>query len=207
MRFHDKNNAVHLLSDTGSREVEIDPLSAELPLAAFFLHREFPAMRPRFRKSVQYMCKPFIEAYEDARKKLLEVLIKEPIHKSGTLIYGRGAGFTETIFYDLESKHNGQEIIYDGRIAIFACHPDKPLPRLSFYTQIKDGFIRTYQPMNLYQGGHNDSYIINDILGLLLFIQYCPLETKLVARGKKATHAREDYLNKTDWPIEIVDST
>jgi hypothetical protein len=207
MRFHNKNNAVHLLSESGSRKIEIDPHSTEFSLATFFIHHEFPAMRPVFRKSIQFICNPFLDAYEKARPKLLEVLLKEPIQKNGTLINGLGGGCKETIFYDLETKCNGQQMDTNGRIAIFASSPDNPLPRMVFYTHIKNGRCMTFQPLESIPDGIKDSDIIQDILSLLLFIKYCPIETRLVAKGKKVRHFHEDYLNRTDLPIEIVDST
>src|SRR6185437_6692725 len=99
MRFHDKNNAVHLLTENGSSKVEIDQNSVEFQKAMFFINHEFPGMRPKFRKSIQYLCKPFYEAYVKAREKLSEVLQKEPIQKSGTLIYSLDSDYTLTTFY------------------------------------------------------------------------------------------------------------
>jgi hypothetical protein len=207
MRFHDKNNAVHLLSENGPRKVAIDPHATEFPHASFFINKEFPGMRPRFRKSIQFICKPFRDAYLKAREKLVEALAKEPIQKSGTLIFSAGNQLMTTVFYDLETKRHGAEMVTNGRIAIFGSHPNQPCPSLVFYTDIRDGWSKTFQPFQSFFDGMKDSHIINDILSLLLFIKYCPVETKVVAKGKKEPHSHEDYFNKTDLPIEIVDST
>ena len=207
MRFHDKNTAVHLLNEGGPAKVEIDPESVEVPLATFFVDHEFQGMRPRFRKSIQFVCEPFFAAYEKAQVKLHEILLRQPLQKSGTLINSLWRGWYQTSFYDLETVHNGQELVVNGRIAIFASHRDKPLPRLAFYTVIQEDRCRSWQPLAAVQDGVKDTDIIHDVLTLILFIKYCPIEIKVVAGGKKLTHKREKYVNKTDLPVEILDST
>lgn len=207
MRFHDKNNAVHLLIDGGSCKVEVDQNSLEFQKALFFVHHEFPSLRPKFRKSIQFMCKPFFEAYQKARDKLSDVLQKESLQKSGTLIYSLGSGYTLTTFYDLETQLSGQEMVANGRIGIFANFDNNPLPNLVYYTQIKDNKAISFLPLTLVIDGFTDQANVSDVLKMILFIKYCPVETKIVARGKKVSHAHQEYLNKTSLPIELLDST
>jgi hypothetical protein len=38
-------------------------------------------------------------------------------------------------------------------------------------------------------------------------VAICPIETKIVAKGKKIAHGRQEYFNKTALPVEILDST
>jgi hypothetical protein len=207
MRFHDKNNAVHLLIEGRPCKVEVDQNSREFQKALFFIYHEFPEMRPKFRKCIQYMCKPFFEAYQKAREKLTVVVQKEPIQKSGTLIYSLGSGYTLTTFYDLETKYNGQEMVANGRIGIFANFDNTPMPILVYYTQIRENKATSFLPMSLFIDGFMDQANVSDVLKMILFIQHCPVETKLIAKGKKVAHADQEYLNKTSLPIEILDST
>jgi len=207
MKINDKNSALHLLIEGASGKLEIIQDATEFPMAVYFMNHEFPAMRDRFRECIQFLCKPFFDAYLKAREKLLEALEKEPLQKSGTLMYSVEGGIILTTFYDLKSKSNGEEMVVNGRIVIFANHIHNPLPRLTFYTHIKDNMGTTYQTLDTYLGGMKPMYIMNDVMSLLLFIKYCPVETKIVAKGKKVTHSNEDYFNKTRLPIEIIDST
>src|ERR1700748_2871804 len=117
MKFNDKNSAVHLLTKNGSEVIEI-PKDSNDPWTAFvFLYREFPGLRPAFRESIQYLCRPFFDAYEKGKEKLLEALQKEPVHKSGTFIYTMANGETRTAFYDLDARYNGSKIVVNGRTA------------------------------------------------------------------------------------------
>ncbi|HEY4064153.1 MAG TPA: hypothetical protein VGM30_19740 [Puia sp.] len=207
MRFHDKNNAVHLLVENSSGKVGIAENSTEFKEALFFMSREFPGMRDRFRQSIQYLCKPFFEAYFKAKDGLTEVLKREPIQKSGTLIYSPSAGYTLTEFYDLDTRNNGKEMVVNGRIAILANFSTIAHPQLVFYSRIKENQTVTFEPLSLYYEDFNAQVNIDEVLRLLLFIKYCPVETRVVAKGKKVSLAKEEYLNKTVLPIEILDSS
>ena len=207
MRFHDKNNAVNLLREGGPLQVNIDPDAAEFTNAAFFMRYQFCPMRSRFRQSIQFICQPFFEAYLQTREKLIAALPKEAMKKSGTLIYGIGEGCRLTIFYDLETKGDARGLITDGWIVALGSHPAQGIPKVLFYSHIVDGRGAVFHPERRLQDPRKNPHFIFDVLSLLLFIKYCPVETRLVAKGKKITHSQQGFLNKTELPIEIVDST
>jgi len=207
MKFSDKNNAVHLLMEDSLGRVGIVKDSTELNEALSFCNIEFPHLKPLFRKSIQYLCRPFFEAYEKAKEKLLNVLLKEPIRRSGTFIYTTFNEETLTTFYDLNTEDNGREMITNGVIAIFSNIPNNSLPHLIFYCRIKNNDTITSVPSHLLNQGYTTDATINEVLGLILFLKYCPLETKLIPKGKKISHSDQEYLNKTKLPIEILDST
>jgi len=207
MKFNDKNNAVHLLMGDSFGKAGISKDSSGLNEALYFCNKEFPHLKPLFRKSIQYLCRPFFEAYQNAKEKLLHVVGKEPLRRCGTFIYPTFNEETLTTFYDLKTEHNGQEIIANGVVAIFANIPNNSLPQLIFYCRITDNNTITSAPYRMLEDGFTADATINDTLALILFLKYCPLETKTIAKGKKVSHSNEEYLNKTQLPIEILDST
>jgi len=206
MRFNDRNNALHLLGKSNTFTVAIPTESVGFSLATDFIDNQFVGMKPLFRKSIQYLCAPFIEAYLKAQIKVYHALESETIHKSGTLIYTTGNGSHLTTFYDLDTKHNGKELIANGTIATFSNVQDTSRQGLLFYARIKDNDTVAFQPLD-HQERFDAGVQIKMVLCLLLFIKYCPVETKVVAKGRKVSHAHEEYLNKTKLPIEILDST
>lgn len=135
------------------------------------------------------------------------MLLKEPIRRSGTFIYKTPNEHTNTAFYNLNTKHDDQEMVLNGVIAIFYNFPDNSLPQLIFYTHITDNNTITSAPFDLVKQGYTTYTTVNDILTLILFLKYCPLETKMIKKGGKISHSNEEYLNKTKLPIEILDST
>jgi hypothetical protein len=206
MRFNDRNTALHLLGSKNNYTVAIPTESVGFSLAVSFLDTEFDGMKPLFRKSIQYLCKPFLDAYLKAQVSLYHALEKEPIHKSGTLIYTSGVGSHLTTFYDLDTKHNGKELIANGTIVTFSDVPNTSNQGLVFLARIKDNEAVGFQPLTHVER-FDGKVQINIILCMLLFIKYCPVETKIIAKGKKVSHSHEEYLNKTKLPIEILDST
>jgi hypothetical protein len=80
-------------------------------------------------------------------------------------------------------------------------------PYLFFYTQIENNDTITFLGLDAIRDGFQDQSIISDVLGLVLFMKFCEVETKIVPEGRKAVHLNEKYVNETKLPIEILDST
>src|SRR5579871_6254352 len=99
MKLNEKSCAIGLLLGDKTASIRVSKNSVEFKEAVTLLENDFPAMRPLFRQSIQYFCKPFFDAYIKAKEKLLEVLKNEPIRQSGTFICSREVGYTTTIFY------------------------------------------------------------------------------------------------------------
>jgi len=149
MKFNNKNNAVHLLMEDSFSKIGISKDSVELDEALFFCNKEFPHLKSSFRKSIQYLCRPFFEAYQNAKEKLLNVLVKEPVRRSGTFIYTTLNEETLTTFYDLNTEHHGQEMVTNGVVAIFSNIPNNSLPQLIFYSHVKNNNTITSIPSHL----------------------------------------------------------
>jgi len=185
MRFTDQNNAIHMLEESFRGRVGIMRESTEFEAAYHFIGRELPVLRPRFRKSIRYIYRPFFEAYWKATEKLLGILLKEPIEESGTLIYPSWGGGRLTFFYDLRTMLRDGVMMVNGRIAVFACGPGVGEPQLIFYTRVTDNHTVTFQSMESVREGYTADAQVNDSLALLLFIQNCTVESKMVAKGEE----------------------
>lgn len=129
MRFNDRNNALHLLGSENTYTVAIPTESVGFSLAVSFMDHEFEGMKPLFRKSIQYLCKPFLEAFSKTEGKLFHALQRESIHKSGTLICPGAGDMPFTTFYDLDTKHNGKQLTVNGTVLTFANVPNTSLSR------------------------------------------------------------------------------
>ena len=76
-----------------------------------------------------------------------------------------------------------------------------------FIQQFFDGTSKVYLSKETKTYNVNRDSIITDLFSLILFIKYCPLETKIIAGGKKGNHVGNKYVNETKEEIEILDST
>lgn len=207
MKFTDRNTAVRLLLK-GDVDIRVITESIGFADAIFFLDNELIGMKPLFRQSIQYLCKPFFEAFKKAREKLHEALRREPTKKSGTFIFAVDDRVNQTVFYDLETiPTGGDDVGILGTIVVFVNGQAFPGPDLIFYTRMTSRDCVQFKPLFLVRDGCDFQGIIREVLCLIAFLKYCPVETKVVTTGNIAKHSRKEYHNKTKLPIEIVDST
>ncbi len=170
------------------------------------IKQEFLEMRPLFRKKIQYVCDSFMQACFKSASKLANVIKEESVTLSGTLLFSVPTLGNITVFYHIDSKGWDNSISnckINGRVFTFATRRDFPIPFLASYHRIEDGCSADYFGLE-----DTSAYIqFLFIFGLLLFSNFCEVETKIVEAGKKSLHKNEKYVNETKMPIEILDST
>ncbi len=207
MKLNAQTTALGLLNDNAVHQITLSEKSTELHFAMDFFNNEFNNMLPLFRQQIRFISSPFLNAFLKTYKKFLEILLLEPIKQSGTFIFSNASQRTLTAFYDLETKCSGANLIVNGRLIMFTKSKEDQHPYLVFYSHVVDSDARSYlRPKEIIEGyTANDQ--INMIMGLILFIKYCEVETKLIPAGKETTHRLQRYVNHTTQPIEILDAT
>jgi len=165
-----------------------------------------------FRDKIRFISRPFLEAYEKARPSFANVFDKEEMEETGVFITQIGS-FTNTYFYYLKTGNEGDDWLYDMNLMIFTKHSQAELPGLDCLVAInmdhEKGTVRekTFVYKEWEENGSDAVYWQSWLITLLLFIKYCPLETKFIAGGRKEHHVGQKYVNETKQKIEILDST
>src|SRR5262249_3620182 len=168
-------------------------------------------MQP-YREKVRFLSRPFLEAYEKARPSFANIFDKEVIEETGTFIT-QGGSFTHTYFYYLKTRIVGDDWVYDLNLMIFTkqTHAEKPGLDCLITMKMDVEQLNVTEKTFVFKGWENDGsnaiYWQSWLITLLLFIKYCPLETKFVAAGRKEHHVGQKYVNETKQKIEILDST
>lgn len=170
-------------------------------------------IQPRpFRDKIRLLSRPFLEAYHKARPSFANIFDKEVMEESGTFLTQMGS-FTTTIFYYLNTRISGKDWLYDMNLMIFTKHTHADLPGMDCMVAIsmdeEKATVKekTFVYKGWEDGGTDAAYWQSWLITLLLFIKYCPLETKFVAGGRKEHHVGQKYVNETRQKIEILDST
>lgn len=173
------------------------------------LIRIWPNFLPRFNKRIQYISEPFCQAWEAGSSKLASVIDAEDLDESGVFVFKPSKSETNTIFYSIQSWGKGKEYELDATVLIFNSSGDKP--SLGLVSQRRPGMPvgggRFYSSKKAQEAGCTPISVIGDILGLVLFLKYCDLETKEIKAGKKDVHIGTKYVNETKSNVQILDST
>ncbi|MFX1707156.1 hypothetical protein PV783_24525 [Chitinophaga sp. CC14] len=207
MKLSNKTNALNFL-ENGDGRIFSTADNGELASYAWeFIRNEFDSQRPLFSNKIQYISRPFYTAYLKGRESLKEVITKEPIIQSGTLIIPTEPGATNTIFYNIYADGGKKDRELSGTMIFLNKSKEMPEPFLFGFINMKDDGIVSYAPDSMEEEGVDVMNFVSDILYLILFTKYCKMETKIIGAGKKDFHVKEKYVNETKVPIEILDST
>jgi hypothetical protein len=207
MKLDNKNSAVHLLLD-GPIQFGITERPKEMDKILNSIKEKFINKRAPFRQTIQYISDPFYEAYIKGVGKLMPELWKKPIKKSGTFIIPITRECTSTQFYNIETKQGKEGMVMDSQVLQFQMSKDMPQPILISYAHVKDGEEDiAYIDQVGRQKGSNVYTQIALLTSLILFREFCEVETKLIAVGDQTVHLNEKYENGTKLPFEILDST
>jgi hypothetical protein len=147
-----------------------------------------------------------LDAFAKGGELISNTLREESIKQSGTLILPMPEKIMLTIFYEIDYKAGRGAIKsnLNGLMIAFLQKKDVPGPHLYFCNQFENNFRTSYfSAENDLDEGHQIAFYI----GLILFPNFCEVETKLVPPGTKSSCRFENYINDTELPIEILDST
>ena len=162
--------------------------------------------KPIFREKIRFISEPFWEAFVKARPSLKGIFDNEEIEETGTFITQR-PGMTHTYFYYIRTTGKGESWKIDYTLMLFSKRPGAETAGLDVCITWHDATLKSFIWKEWEDAGQDDSYWGAWLLSLLLFIKYCPLETKFIAGGRKDHHVGQKYVNETKQKIEILDST
>jgi hypothetical protein len=208
MEINEKNTALHLLEDSDRMSVGIDPGAQGEAAARQFLHEVFPAFRPLFRQRVQYVARPFKDAYVKVQRGLDGIFVDVPVEQSGAFIFPSGDLGTQTSFYHLlagPGRHDERKI--HCTIISFINMEDEPQPMLCHLVKFSSDDNWSFDEDRLMERGVSVLGIVECILGLVIFTKFWALKKKVILPGQQAVHGKKQYDNDTKQPIEILDWT
>lgn len=206
MKINTKNTALNFLDDGDKLKFSTEERNLETAQALEFMYYEFPKMRPLFRKKIQYISEPFVNAYKNGRERLRDIITNEPFQQSGTFIWPAPGG-SNTIFYELISEGTGENWKLTGTVIYLYKKKDLAEPYLFCLGHIRKEGGLVYLPESAREHGFNIQDLVADPFYLLVFLKYCELETKIIPGGRKDVHVKQKYVNETNSPVEILDST
>lgn len=223
MRINYKNTALKLIDDPkhfyfGFPDPEITPKlsKGELLNFAHSIINASGSLKELCGNNIQYVSRPFWEAYAKGRHKLLGIFDKEEIDEGGILILP-GHGITHTYYYYIKTYYTddgtwGYDCLFmDFNKRNTEAHKDGPA--LDVYTSCvldEDG-VHLNRKNLLWTGytkeGKDYHHFEAMILTFVLFKKYCDIETNVVEPKRKTIVAGKKYLNETDKRITVLDST
>jgi hypothetical protein len=204
MKMSDRNTALHLLTASGDTGYDIEDFGEGVHELRDFIQHDLPILRHLFKQRIQYISKPFMEAFYRATEKDLFRLVHEPIEQWGTFIIPLPSSGQITVFYQFRTAAGEEGWHMQCTIYVFDNNKDKSCPYLIALVRRSGISNITYIDSGW---KHDDKHLIDLIFLLILFIKYAPVETKMVESGKKTIHASQKFFNDTKSPIEILDST
>lgn len=223
MKINYKNTALGLIDNPknfyfGFPDPDVTPKlsKGELLNFAYSIIGSSDKLKELCGHNIQYVSRPFWEAYAKSLRKLSSVFDKEDIEEGGVLILP-GHGITHTYYYYVKTYHtidgtwNYDCLFIDFNKRNTEAHKDGPA--LDVYTSCvldEDG-IHVNRKNLVWDGYINDSkdhkHFEAMILTFVLFKKYCEIETKIVEPKRKTTVAGKKYVNQTDKRIMVLDST
>lgn len=210
MKINYKNTALNLL-DKWDEEINLpdghrDMTEIERKQFGQSVLLSLESAKGMFGKNVKYISQPFIECYQKAKHKLVDVFDKEPIEESGTFIWQCGS-FTHTNFYYVKTKIEDNEWKADYMFIQFSKCSKNEFKSIDVFVSSKDGVEKTFIWKGHYDLGFDHTHYFAFIVSFLCFIKHVDLETKVVNAKRKDFHIGQKYVNETNHNIEILDST
>lgn len=223
MKINYKNTALGLIDDPsnfyfGFPDPHITPLlcPGELLTFAHTIRNNSSLLKELCGNNIQYVTKPFWEAYAKGRHKLASIFDKEEIEEGGVIILP-GTGITHTYYYYVRTYWIDDVWTYDCLFMDFNKRNTKEHedgPALDVYTSTTlekedDKYIsRKSMVWNGYmEEGRDAKWWEAMILTFVLFKKYCDIETKVIEPNRKGIVAGSKYVNETKKRITVLDST
>lgn len=212
MRINRKNTALHFLTDPDSIEFNLPTDHkglSEIDRRKFgqSICRALKNEGELFLTKVRYISNTFFEAYDRSKGRLGDIILQSEMEESGTLIFKTpNSKHYHTWMYCIITNIVNGEWQYKVILNIFTKHVD--LDHISLDACIThDG--DNHKVFLWDEWGKDDQFetrMIADLLKILTFLKYCPLETRLVKAGRKDGKGANKVLNETGADIEYIDS-
>lgn len=158
--------------------------------------------------NIQYVTRPFLEAFEKGREKMKEIVLQTPLDESGTLILPY-ANHTQTIFYFIISSGDKNDWSYQLLMIMFT--KGRKLDEFGLdlcITMDKQGMdVKEAIWKGFIDQGRDLSWWAAWLFLFITFKKYVDVETKIVNANRKEKHLGEKYVNETNRKVEILDST
>lgn len=223
MKINYKNTALGLIDDPkkftfGFPDPDITPNISRGKLLnfAYSIIDNSQSLKELCGHNIQYVSKPFWDAYARGRHKLRDIFDKEEFEEGGVLIIPGGPGITHTYYYYVKTYFTkGGVWAYDMLFMDFnkrntAEHEDGPALDVYLSSINKDDKHFTYKSL-IWNGhirqGRDTEWFEALILTFVLFKKYCDIETKVIEPKRKGVVAGSKYINETDKRITVLDST
>lgn len=161
-----------------------------------------------FSNNVQYITKPFYEAFVKSERKLKEVVLKTEVDESGTLIF-QWPNHTQTMFYKIKSGGDGTATPIEAFIVMFTKTPknDSFGLDLAVYLDKEGKEFMELVWKGFEEQGRDMAWWIAHLMLLKTFMKYVEVESKVVNAKRKDHHVGVKYVNETDIKVEVLDST
>lgn len=225
MKINRNNTALHFLTSPVGKlkyamKVPKKWDAGQIEAVRYMIEVGFQQKKELYKKRIRFMSDPFLEAYFRAKDRITLNLAtdQDSMQESGTMIVRRDDGGRNTMFYTVSiSKDAEGTTELKGSLIVFGtCHDkttDLPVLQCAYiktpggdpYQYLSEGGLIGFEPGTKREEAPFAVWI--DLVFLLIFMKYCEVETKIVVPGRKVEHAGNKYINDTEQPIEIVDST
>lgn len=220
MKINYKNTALDLMEHPGKYDFAFPPdminngrVLTTQQVVKFGRELLFAEEKHHFLKlacgnNVQYVSKPFWEAFAHGRHKLAGIFDKVDIEEGGVLIL-QGGPFTHTYYYYVKTYGTGDDWDFDIMFLDFSKLPKNDEPHLDVFIsrQKQKNEDKTLIYKGLLDKGYDREHYESLIITFLVFKRYCEIETKVIPANKKDKHVGIKYVNETKNNVTILDST
>jgi hypothetical protein len=167
-----------------------------------------PSFSDHFRKNIQYVTRPFYDAFSRSRNKLKEIVLKTPLDDSGTLIF-QWPHHTQTIFYKIKCDGNGSTDGLEAFIVMFTKTPrnDSFALDVSIWLTKVEHEIMDIVWKGFVDDGRDLAWWVSEIMLFKTFLTYAEVENKIVNAKRREHHLGVKYVNETNQKVNVLDST
>lgn len=159
-----------------------------------------------FKQKIRFLTRPFLEAYQKGKSKLIDVFDKEEFEETGVFLTQSGS-YTNTYFYYLKTYIEESTWRVDFCLMVFTKNTHSDLPGLDACIFETEKATKTFIWKDWEDKGMDAAHWMTWLVCLPIFLKYCPMETKMVNGGRREKHVGEKYVNETKYAVEILDST
>lgn len=209
MRFNKNRTCINFLEPDGFHEkFYLDNQWHPARKEFFFsdLLTTFKNHIPLFKKRVQFITEPFLDAAQKAIPKVAQILKSEPLGTmSGTFVSPKSHGAVKTIFYHIE---NPSVSVLKMTYIEFSKYDEGPGATCGAAIYFSENKTHYYMGDFYKEVGVKDPQdLVAQFMCLIGFLKFCDVETKVIQPNEKyRDHKKVKYFNETKSAIEILDS-